>query len=147
MVSIKVKNIKKIQDAFVKYGDEAIKEISNIVELTANTIEDEAKVKAPVDNGTLRQSISKAANIQHRGLTWSVHANMPYSAYMEFGTGGLVDIPIGWESMASKFKGKGIRQVNIMPHPFMYPASLVGKRFLNREIRKSIKFLNKKYNG
>jgi len=41
---------------------------------------------------------------------------------MEFGTGGLVDVPSGLEDYAMKFKGAGIKQVNLFPRPFLIPA-------------------------
>ena len=147
MIKINKINTKKISNAFAKYGDEAIQEITNIVQLTAQQVEDKAKQLAPIDNGTLRQSISSALNIENKGMSAIVVANQPYSAYHEFGTGGLVDVPEGWGEMAMQFKGKGIRQINIMPRPFMYPSYLYGKSIFNKDIKEALKYLNKKFNG
>ena len=145
MVTVKIKNIKKIEDAIKKYGDDAVKEFANVTKINAQETESQAKSFAPVDNGTLRQSIR--AEQQEHPLNYKVTAYMPYSAYQEFGTGGLVDIPEGWAEMAAQFKGKGIKQVNIMPHPFMYPAFRWVRTNFNKDIKEAIKYLNKKFNG
>ena len=145
MIRINKINTKKISNAFAKYGDEAVKEISNIIKITSQEVENTAKQLAPVDDGTLRQSIRSEQ--QETPLDYKVTAYMPYSAYMEFGTGGLVDVPEGWGEMAMQFKGKGIRQINIMPRPFMYPAYLYGKSIFNKDIKEALKYLNKKFNG
>jgi len=138
-------NTKKVTDAFAKYGDEAVKEITNIIKITYQEVENTAKTLAPIDNGTLRQSIRSEQ--QETPLSYKVTAYMPYSAYHEFGTGGLVDVPAEWVEMAAQFKGKGIRQVNIMPRPFMYPAYLKAKGMFNKDIKEAITHLNKKFNN
>ena len=55
-------------------------------------------------------------------LTYTVEAKAKYAPYVEFGTGGLVDIPTGYEQYAAIFKGKGIRKVNLRARPFLIPA-------------------------
>ena len=71
---------------------------------------------------------------------------MPYSAYMEFGTGSKVKINEDWGEMAARFKGKGIREVNLQPRPFMYPAFVIGRKNYNKELREEFKILAKKFN-
>ena len=114
---------------------------------TAEEIELEAKKLAPKDKGASGLSGSIRAEQQETPLDWKVTAYKPYSAYMEFGTGILVDIKEGWGEMASWFKGKGIKQVNINPRPFMYPAFVKGRSIFMRDIKDAIKALNKKFNG
>ena len=70
-----------------------------------------------------------------------------YSAYHEFGTGRLVSIPDGWEEMAAQFKGKGIREVNIMPRPFMRPAFIEGSKNYKKDLDKALKDLTNKFNN
>ena len=48
--------------------------------------------------------------------------NAHYAPYIEFGTGGLVDVPAGLEDYAIQFKGAGIKQVNLTPRPYLFPA-------------------------
>ena len=98
-------------------------------------------VKAPT--GTLRNTISA----QKSGKTINVVANAKYSPYVEFGTGGRVDLEdmlrLGIPpSYAAQFKGKGIRDVNLPPRPFFFSSARVGfKNLLNRltgQINKAI---------
>ncbi len=116
MIRLKVTNIKKVEAALKKYGEDAANEIKSVTKITAQEVEDEAKRFAPVNKlkhgGTLRQSIQTLGKIADKGFTWIVAALQPYSAYQEFGTGGNVKIPEGWGEMASWFKGKGIRNIN-----------------------------------
>jgi hypothetical protein len=51
-----------------------------------------------------------------------VEAKAKYAAYIEFGTGGLVDVPVGYEDLAIRFKGKNIMKVNIRPQPYLVPS-------------------------
>jgi len=151
MVSIKVSNIKGITAAFEKYGEDAVKELSEITQIRAQEIEADAKNNASIkgvwDKGDLAQNIRSSAIINEKGLGWTVGAYMPYSAYHEFGTGGLVKIPQGWEQMAAQFKGKGIRLINIIARPFMYPAFVKGRNQYKKDIKESLKHLNKKFNN
>ena len=145
MISIDIKNIKAVEKSFAKYGEKAVKAISNITKITAKEIEATAKTLAPVDDGTLRQSIK--AEQQTTPLIWKITAYQPYSAFQEFGTGGKVLIQEGWGEMASRFKGAGIREVNLTPQPFMYPAFVKGRAMYDDDIEDELKQLNKKYNN
>ena len=46
---------------------------------------------------------------------------------MEFGTGGLVEVPEELKEVAAQFKGKGIKKINIQARPFLYPAFVKGR--------------------
>jgi len=145
MVRLQVQNIKNVEAALKKYGIDAVKELGNVTKINAQQIEGNAKTFAPVDDGTLRQSIR--AEQQETPLDWKITAYMPYSAFMEFGTGALVNIKEGWGEMASWFRGKGIKQVNINPKPFMYPAFVIGRREYAKDIKDALKHLNKRFNN
>lgn len=73
-------------------------------ELSASTlkIEKAAKRLAPVNMGTLRQSIHATSKDK---LTHYVEVGASYGAYVEFGTGGKVSVPAGYENYAATFKG------------------------------------------
>ena len=70
-----------------------------------------------------------------------------YSAFVEFGTGDLVDVPEVFKKVALTFKGKGIRKRNGRPQPFMYPAYLKGKKIFIKDLNKMYNDLVKKYNN
>ena len=85
---------------------------------TTEAIADRARSLVPVDTGFLKGSIET----QSKGLEGIVSVSKHYAPYVEFGTGGLVNVPMGLETYASKYKGKGIKQVNLPPRPFLYPS-------------------------
>lgn len=104
MVSIKVKNIKKIQSLLNKYGDDAIVHLEEAIIDEATRVAQIAKVKAPVNNGTLQNSIAWE---KETSLSYNVGTNLPYAPYVEFGTGSKVQVPTEFKDMAMKFKGSG----------------------------------------
>jgi len=101
-------------DLAKKYKEEYVE----ILTETVQNIETEAATMAPVDLGILRSSINGEVD----GLNGIIGTPIRYAPYMEFGTGGLVDVPEGLEDYAMKFKGAGIKQVNLFPRPFLIPA-------------------------
>jgi len=118
--------------------------LSNELGKTALDISRMAKQTAPVDSGTLKQSIKA----ERKGKTVEVIAGAHYAPYVEFGTGGSVDLDDMLQlgipaSYAAQFKGKGIRDVNLPARPFFFSSGRIGfKNLLNRlngEIKKAIK--------
>ena len=92
-----------IEDALKKIDSVLKKDISNEINASSLKIQSDAKRLAPVNFGQLRNSIAleKASE-----LTYSVEAKASYAGYVEFGTGGKVSIPAGFNEMAASFKGK-----------------------------------------
>lgn len=84
---------------------------------TTEAIADGARSRVPVDTGLLKGSIITT----HEKFEGEIIAAQHYAPYVEFGTGGFVNVPAGLETYASRFKGKGIKQVNLPPRPFLYP--------------------------
>ena len=120
------------------------KTVSNELGKTGLEIVRLAKRAAPVDKGALKQSIST----QRSGKSVNIVAAANYAPYVEFGTGGSVDLTdmteLGIpESYAAQFKGKGIKDVNLPARPFFFSSARIGfKNLLNRlngEIQKAIK--------
>jgi HK97 gp10 family phage protein len=89
--------------------EKRLKDIENSIsvqlaeELSASsfTIEKQAKRNAPVNMGTLRQSIHATSKDK---LTHYVEAGASYAPYIEFGTGGKVKVQAGYEEYAASFK-------------------------------------------
>jgi len=98
-------------------GEEAVK--ANI-EASGYIMQNDAMQRVPVDLGQLKNSIR--IDFEDNGLTVAMVATAPYAAYQEFGTGGRVSIPKGMEELARQFKGRGLRNINLAPQPFMFPA-------------------------
>lgn len=125
---MEIKGLNTVLSNLRKYGKEAEKDIEGVTELTARNIEKYAKQNAPVDFGKLSQSIQA---VKKDKLTWSIEAGgviAPYAPFVEFGTGGLVEVPNELKEQAIKFKGKGIKQINLRPQPFLYPALIRGRQ-------------------
>lgn len=115
-MKIKVKQNKAFFTDFAKkYREEFV----DILNETVQNIETDAIVAVPVDTGILRSSI----NGEVKGLNGIIGSTVKYSPYVEFGTGGLVDVPSGLESYAIQFKGAGIKEVNLPPKPFLIPSA------------------------
>lgn len=130
-----LKALKKFEAA----GEEAVK--ANI-EASGYIMQNDAMQRVPVDLGQLKNSIR--IDFEDNGLTVVMVATAPYAAYQEFGTGGRVSIPKGMEEMARQFKGRGLRNVNLAPQPYMFPAwDRERKQFVIRLQKELTKLANK----
>ena len=143
-IKINQNDLLKLKNKLDKMRAFESKTVSNELGKTGLEIVRLAKRAAPVDKGALKQSIST----QKSGKSVNVVAAANYAPYVEFGTGGSVDLTdmteLGIpESYAAQFKGKGIRDVNLPARPFFFSSARIGfKNLLNRlngEIQKSIK--------
>jgi HK97 gp10 family phage protein len=139
-------NISKLLKQIDDFGDDAQILAVAITNVTADDMVTDAKLKAPVDLGQLRLSIGHTtARVGYNKSFF--FANAPYSAYVEFGTGGRVSIPKGFEELASRYKGKGIRQIDIKPQPFFIPAYLQNIPIYRKKLVTALDRETKKYNA
>jgi HK97 gp10 family phage protein len=124
---MEIKGVNSVIADLRKYGKEAEKDIQGVTELVARNIEKNAKSGVVANFGKLGQSIQA---VKINDYNWSIEAGgilAPYAPFVEFGTGGLVQVPDELKQQAIKFKGKGIRQVNLRARPYLYPALLRGR--------------------
>lgn len=116
-----------------RLGREAILQMEAETESAARGIKLQAINLAPTNFGKLGQSI-EAEKVTK--LRWKIVAGgliAPYAPFVEFGTGAMVSVPEEWKEIAIKFKGAGIKQVNLPARPYMYPAYIEGrKKYLER---------------
>lgn len=110
------KFFKQVDSYTVAVQNKAKKEVAR----TTYAIHAKAVQSAPRKTSRLVTSIQP--KIINGGVTGEVRVGVKYGAYQEFGTGKLVRVPSGYQNLAMKFKGKGIREVNIKPHPYLIPA-------------------------
>ena len=143
-IKINASDLSKLNKKLDKLRAFESQKVSNELGKTGLEIVRLAKRAAPVDKGTLKQSI----NSQRSGKTINVIAAAHYAPYVEFGTGGRVNLDdmlrLGIPtSYAAQFKGKGIRDVNLPARPFFFSSARVGFQNLfnrlNDEIKKAIK--------
>lgn len=139
-------NITKLLKQIDSFGEDANRLAVAITNVTADDIVTDAKTKAPVDLGQLRQSIGHTTARVGYNKSF-VFANAPYSAYVEFGTGGAVSVPKGFEPIAIQFKGKGIRKINLRPQPFLIPSYLQNIPIYEKRLRTALDREAKKYNA
>ena len=123
---MEIKGLNTVIANLRKYGQEAEKDIEAVTEQTARKIELYAKQNAPTDLGKLGQSIQAKKETPTNWLVEAGGVLAPYAPFVEFGTGGLVQVPNELKEMAIKFKGKGIKQVNLQARPYLYPALIRG---------------------
>lgn len=117
MAKIKM-TIKQNKAYYSNLGKLMREDVEDYLAVAVQSTETEAIQAAPVDMGFLRASGYSEID----GLEGVVGFKAHYAPYVEFGTGGLVDVPSGLEEYAIKWKGQGIKQVNLPPRPFLYPA-------------------------
>lgn len=113
-----LKGNKAVLNGLEKIKQESIKKIEQEIEASAYEIHSGAVSRVPVDTGFLKGSLS----VQTKGLDARIEAGVHYAPYVEFGTGGLVSVPAGLEDYAMRFKGKGVKEVNLPPRPFLFPS-------------------------
>jgi hypothetical protein len=130
---INLTGIKEVENALKTMDKHLRQDVGDEINSSALKIMSDAKRLAPIDLGFLRGQISiEPVN----DLTYEVEAKAKYSAYIEFGTGGEVRIPAGYEDLAKIFKGRGVRTVNIRPQPFLIPSYEMEKPKLIDRLKK-----------
>ena len=139
-------NIGKLLNQIDAYGAESQRLAVAVTNSTADEIVSNARQRVVVDLGQLRQSIgsTKASVGNNRSF---IFANAPYAAYVEFGTGGLVSVPKGFEQIAIKFKGKGVKKINLRPRPYLIPSYLLGLNEYSKRLVKMFDRISKQYNN
>ena len=102
------------------------------IKIACLSIEREAKKKCPVDDGTLRASITHNVNVSENEIAGEVGTNTEYAPYVEFGTGLYAKNGNGrktpWHTTAGQH-----------PQPFLYPALEEYKDKISADITKSAK--------
>ncbi|WP_128545067.1 HK97-gp10 family putative phage morphogenesis protein [Larkinella soli] len=136
---MKVRGLKELERDLARLARQVPEVAEAEVEATGRLIEARAKANAPVDTGKLRQSITYEATSGGKGA--KVTANAPYAPYIEFGTGGRVDVPDGWGDLAAAFRGRGIRSVNLPARPFLIPAYSAETRALMERLMQYLRRL------
>lgn len=121
-ILFKIEGLDALIQRLGKLSPKIAKEVAMEVNASALAIQSKAKRDVKVDNSTLRSSIQlKEVNIGDK-IVYTVGSRLKYAPYVEFGTGGLVNVPAGYELFAMQFKGKGVRKINLRARPYLIPA-------------------------
>ena len=138
-ISFKIEGLDALIKRLGKLSPEIAKEVAMEVNASALAIQSKARKDVVVDNGILRNSIQlKEVNTGDK-IMYTVGSRLKYAPYVEFGTGGTVSVPAGYEDFAIQFKGKGIRKINLRPRPYLIPAFESEIPVLRKNIQNVIK--------
>ena len=137
-ISFKIEGLDALIKRLGKLSPKIAKDVAMEVNASALAIQSKAKRDVVVDNGMLRNSIQLKEINQGDKIVYTVGSALRYAPYVEFGTGGLVSVPVGFEGFAMQFKGKGIRKINLRPRPHLIPAFENEIPVLRKNIQKVI---------
>jgi hypothetical protein len=134
MISLKMSGMDGIKKAIATKNKALIEGIDMEIKASCMDINAAQVTRAPIDTGKLRQSLGweKEADLNYSLVSKGMGAE--YAPYIEFGTGGMVDIPANLSTEASKFKGKGLRRVNMKAQPFFFAPFFEKKKDLIKNI-------------
>lgn len=132
-----VRNVEGAKSAFRLQGENIRKFVKEQVEIVGRKGELEAKQKAPIDLGKLRQGIFYEST--NNGYGARLTANVNYAAYVEFGTGGKIQVPFGFDRMAKEFKGGNVKVINMKAQPYLIPSAKNAFVDLQRRLKKKMK--------
>jgi len=121
-ILFKIEGLDALIERLGKLSPKIAKEVAMEVNASALAIQSKAKRDVQVDNSTLRSSIQLKEVNQGNKIIYTVGSALKYAPYVEFGTGGLVNVPAGYESFAIKFKGTKGYKVNLRARPYLIPA-------------------------
>lgn len=136
-MGIKVNGVADVLAMFRAYQNDVPKKIKQARFKAARGILNEAIKKAPKVTGKLR--LSGNVDNQTNPNSSRIFFDADYAPFLEFGTGGNVDIPAGFEELAIQFKGTGKRQINIKAQPYLIPAFLKGSIEFKNECEQILK--------
>lgn len=106
-ITIDIANFGSVNKRFEKLSQDVKNNIKDEVNASALKIQSDAKKMAPVNLGSLRNSIYLVEeNKGGNEYIYGVGSNARYAPYVEFGTGGKVSIPNGYQDYASQFRNK-----------------------------------------
>ena len=138
-ILFKIEGLDALIQRLGKLSPKIAKEVAMEVNASALAIQSKAKRDVQVDNSTLRSSIQlKEVNIGNK-IVYTVGSRLKYAPYVEFDTGGLVNVPAGYELFAMQFKGKGVRKINLRARPYLIPAFESEIPILRKNIQNVIK--------
>jgi HK97 gp10 family phage protein len=138
-ISFKIEGLDDLIKRMGKLAPKIAKEVALEVNASALAIQSKARRDVVVDNGILRNSIQLREINRGDKIMYTVGSALRYAPYVEFGTGGTVSVPVGYEDFAMQFKGKGLRKINLRPRPYLIPAFESEIPVLRKNIQNVIK--------
>lgn len=138
-ISFRIEGLDALITRIGKLAPIIAKEVAMELNASALAIQSKARRDCKVDKSTLRSSIQLKEIDKGDKIMYTVGSRLKYAPYVEFGTGGLVSVPAGYEDFALQFKGKGIKKINLRPRPYLIPAFEIEIPILRKNIQNVIK--------
>ena len=133
-MSIRVEGLESILDSLDNLTDTT--GLAQSMGRACALVERSAKIKAPKDNGTLRNSITSKVEVAPEGVRGVVFTPLEYAPYVEFGTGlyaeegGRKDVPWHYQDDEGNWHSTNGQH----PQPFMRPALYENREEIKRII-------------
>jgi len=144
--TIELKGTDALFKKFKAYGKQGEKDFAEQTRNNAENIRALAVMKVPIDTTELSNNIFYE---KVNRFVYKIFVNLnkaPYAPFVEFGTGGKVDIPKGWEKLAETFKGDNIKKIDLKARPYLYPAFRDGSVQYLKDLKSVLKQLSNKFN-
>ncbi len=120
---------------------EKLDNVNQAMEQACILVENEAKIKCPVDNGLLRNSITHYIEDNPNELVGVVGTNVEYAPYVEFGTGIYSSLGNGrqdrWKYKDAKDEWHST--IGQHPQPYLQPALEENRRKIEKMFKEQIK--------
>lgn len=131
-----IENLDKLISKLEKLDD-----VNQAMEQACILVENEAKIKCPVDIGVLRNSITHYIEDNPNELIGVVGTNVEYAPYVEFGTGIYSSLGNGrqdrWKYKDAK--GEWHSTIGQHPQPYLHPALEENRREIEKMFKEQIK--------
>ena len=131
-----IENLDKLISKLEKLDD-----VNQAMEQACILVENEAKIKCPVDNGLLRNSITHYIEDNPNELVGVVGTNVEYAPYVEFGTGIYSSLGNGrqdrWKYKDAK--GEWHSTIGQHPQPYLQPALEENRREIEKMFKEQVK--------
>ena len=131
-----IENLDKLISKLEKLDD-----VNQAMEQACILVDNEAKIKCPVDNGLLRNSITHYIEDNPNELIGVVGTNVEYAPYVEFGTGIYSSLGNGrqdrWKYKDAK--GEWHSTIGQHPQPYLQPALEENRRKIEKMFKEQIK--------
>lgn len=131
-----IENLDKLISKLEKLDD-----VNQAMEQACILVENEAKIKCPVDNGLLRNSITHYIEDNPDELVGVVGTNVEYAPYVEFGTGIYSSLGNGrqdrWKYKDAK--GEWHSTIGQHPQPYLQPALEENRRKIEKMFKEQVK--------
>ena len=138
-ISFKIEGLDALIKRLGKLAPQIAKEVAMEVNASALAIQSKARRAVAVDKGFLRNSIQLKEINKGDKIMYTVGSALKYAPYIEFGTGGEVTVPAGYEDFALQFKGKKGVKINLRARPYLIPSFESEIPILRKNIQNVIK--------